>query len=91
MVNDNMDSALGVLRRIASKIAPSESFTDVNSNGGNLMVALLVLTIYLVLLLLVTKWLWNNVLCKVVTVVKPLPDIFTTLGLVIVLSLVLPR
>ena len=32
-----MDNAI-VMRKIANTLIPPESFTDINSNGGNLMV-----------------------------------------------------
>jgi len=68
-----------------------DEFRNVSSvGGGNRMVTLIVLVLYLVLLLLVGKWLWNNILCKVVTFCKPMPDVYTLLGLVVLLELVLP-
>jgi hypothetical protein len=69
----------------------SNAFTDVHSlSGGNRLMLVLLLVVYLVLLLIVGKWLWNNVLCKTVTIVKPMPNVLTLLGLVILLELVLP-
>lgn len=68
-----------------------EGFRDVVTlSGGNRLMLLVLLVVYLVLLLLVGKWLWNNVLCKTVTIVKPMPNVITLLGLVILLELVLP-
>ena len=68
-----------------------EGFRDVVTlSGGNRLMLLVLLVVYLVLLLVVGKWLWNNVLCKTVTIVKPMPNVLTLLGLVILLELVLP-
>jgi hypothetical protein len=68
-----------------------DGFRDVVTlSGGNRLMLLVLLVVYLVLLLLVGKWLWNNVLCRTVTIVKPMPDVITLLGLVILLELVLP-
>ena len=84
------DSAVAVADAVAGNQS-NNGFRDVAGlSGGNRMMALVVLVVYLVLLLLVGKWLWNNVLCKVVTIVKPMPDVLTLLGLVLVLELVLP-
>ena len=81
-------------KAVADVVAGNQSnngFRDVAGlGGGDRMMTLVVLVVYLVLLLLVGKWLWNNVLCKVVTIVKPMPDVLTLLGLVLVLELVLP-
>lgn len=86
-----------LLRQIAdstnSNVHPesSESFRDVVSlSGGNRVTLVILLVVYLVLLLVVGKWLWNNVLCRTVTIVKPMPNVLTLLGLVILLELVLP-
>ena len=74
-----------------STITGEEGFRDVVTlSGGNRLMLLVLLVVYLVLLLLVGKWLWNNVLCKTVTIVKPMPNVLTLLGLVILLELVLP-
>ena len=76
---------------IDSTNTSSESFRDVVSlSGGNRVTLVILLVVYLVLLLVVGKWLWNNVLCRTVTIVKPMPNVLTLLGLVILLELVLP-
>ena len=81
---------MNVLNRLLDR-AP-ENFTDLNAlSGGNRVMLLVLLVLYLVLILLVGKWLWNNVLCKTVTIVKPMPNVLTLLGLVILLELILPN
>ena len=68
-----------------------ERFNDMASlSGGNKVMLVVLLVVYLLLILLVGKWLWNNVLCKTVTFAKPMPNVLTLLGLVILLELVLP-
>ena len=64
-----------------------------NSNGRrpNMLVSLIVFTIYLILVLLVGKYLWNECLCKVITVCKPVQDIFTLLGVILLVDLIHPR
>ena len=76
---------------LMSSLTGSEQFTDaIGMSGANRLTLFIVLVVYLVLLLLVGKWLWNNVLCKTVTIVKPMPNVLTLLGLVILLELILP-
>ena len=83
-IRDTLELAL-------STVTGEEGFRDVVTlSGGNRFMLLVLLVVYLVLLLLVGKWLWNNVLCKTVTIVKPMPNVLTLLGLVILLELVLP-
>ena len=81
----------------------AETFANSNANGNNaannnsndrrpnMMVSLIVFTIYLILVLLVGKYLWNECLCKVITVCKPVQDIFTLLGVVLLVDLIHPR
>lgn len=83
-IRDTLELAL-------STVTGEEGFRDVVTlSGGNRFMLLVLLVVYLVLLLLVGKWLWNNVLCRTVTIVKPMPNVLTLLGLVILLELVLP-
>ena len=68
---------------------------NVNSNANNTnninqkspMVMLIALVIWIILFLLVSKWLWNNVLTKLVTVVKPADSVWQLLGLAILSGL----
>jgi hypothetical protein len=54
-------------------------------------VALLItILLWIALLLLVSKLLWNNVLCDIVTFVKPVKSVFQILGLVVLLQLISP-
>ena len=66
-----------------------------NNNSNNrrpsIMVSLIVFTLYLILILLVGKYLWNECLCKVITVCKPVQDIFTLLGVILLVDLIHPR
>lgn len=79
------------LEAVINTIRGREDFNDMTAlSGGNKLMLLILLVVYLVLLLAVGKWLWNNVLCRTVTFVKPMPDVLTLLGLVILLELVLP-
>lgn len=52
---------------------------------------LLALALWLVLLLVVARYLWNEVLVKVVTFAKPVTSLFQILGLVLLLDIVCPK
>ena len=62
-----------------------------NNNTDNILAMLLVLLLWLALLLLISKYLWNEVLVKLVTVVKPATSVLQLLGLVILLEIMLPK
>ena len=51
----------------------------------------LFITIYLVVVLVAGQYLWNEVLCKVVTICKPMPSLLHLLGLVLLIDLLMPR
>jgi hypothetical protein len=57
-----------------------ETFQD---SRTQLIVDVVILVVYILLVILLGKYLWNNVLCKAVTVVKPLPNVWHFLGLVV--------
>ena len=56
--------------------------------GGDIIV-LVVLLVWLGVSLLLGKWLYNNVLCKTVSGIKPLPNVWHYLGLAVLLHLML--
>ena len=67
-----------------------------NSNNGDKqkmspLYIVLFLTIYLVLVLIAGQFLWNEVLCKVTTICKPMPSLLHLLGLILLLDLLVPR
>lgn len=60
-----------------------------NKPNGDALGALLGSLLALVILLFLGEFLWNNVLAKVVSVVKPVNSIWQILGLKILLGLLL--
>lgn len=68
-----------------------ESFTDVATRNGVTVSALVVLVVVITLVLLLGKWLWNNALCKHVTIVKPVATVWDLLLVMFALDLVLPN
>ncbi len=65
-----------------------ENFT--NSDVAGFVAALVVVIVWLAVLLLLSKWLWNEVLCKIVSFAKPVTSVFQILGLVVLLQIVHP-
>jgi uncharacterized membrane protein YidH (DUF202 family) len=84
-----------VFSQCASAIAESymsgntENFNNTNDNKHFKM--LFVLILWLVVTLTVGMWLWNNVLAKVCTIVKPMTSIWQFLGLALIVDLLLPK
>lgn len=74
-----MGIASNTLQNMLNRAMP-EQFQDTRTQ---LVVDIVVLVVYILLVLLLGKYLWNNVLCKAVTVVKPLPNVWHFLGLVL--------
>lgn len=77
----------------------NDSFVDgngnvnVNRNGNNSsakrnpIVYLVIVVLFLVLHLLLSKWLWNNILVKLVSVAKPADNVWQLLGLTLLFGL----
>ena len=80
------------LRTLVERYGNSkEGFDDHNKLSTNQIIALVVfLVIWLFLCLLVGTWLWNTVACKMLTICKPVKNIWMILGFAILLDLVVP-
>jgi hypothetical protein len=65
-----------------------EHFT--NSDVANFIAALIIIIVWLAVLLLLSKWLWNEILCKIVSFTKPVTSVFQILGLVVLLQIIHP-
>jgi hypothetical protein len=77
-----------------------ETFANVLSGGRenfegnrnvNYLAMLLAILLWLAVLLLVAQYLWNGVLVKLVTVIKPATSVFQLLGLVILMEILMPK
>lgn len=67
----------------------TDSFSDMNGSGG-VLVAVLVVVALLALQLLIVRFLWNTVLVRVVSGVRPIPSLIYTLGLLVLVAMILP-
>jgi len=61
--------------------------TFYNNNGANALAAFIVLIIYIIIILFIGKFLWNEVLCRLLSIAKPADNIWQILGLAILLNL----
>jgi hypothetical protein len=70
----------------------SESFGDSGMMGGRRMTLGLAIgmILWIILVLVVGKWLWNNVLCQVTTICKPMPNVLYLLGLILLIDIIRP-
>lgn len=57
-------------------------------NGSEALASFIVLIIVILFILIIGKFLWNVVLCKLLTVAKPADSIWQILGLTILLNLI---
>lgn len=67
----------------------SEGFNNGN-NMAEVFVLLQIMLLYLLIILLVGKWLFNNVLVKTFPMIRPVPDVWHLLGLIIIIDFLLP-
>ena len=54
-----------------------DNFENVAPSTDEVVVAVIILLVIVVVTLLIGKWLWNKVLCKHVTIVKPVDSVWT--------------
>jgi hypothetical protein len=59
-----------------------------NWNGSEALSAFIVMIIIIIFILIIGKFLWNVVLCKLLTIAKPADSIWQILGLAILLNLI---
>lgn len=66
-----------------------EGMNGVSSwNGSEALAAFIVLIIIILFILIIGKFLWNVVLCRLLTIAKPADSIWQILGLSILLNLI---
>jgi len=81
----------GLSEAIQSALTGNQEHFNANTNNylsTKAIAKFIVFIIYLVILLLVGKFLWNEVLCKLVSVVKPASSVWQILGVAILLRFI---
>ena len=69
----------------------NDNFYDM-MGGKRITLGMMVgLILWILLVLIIGKWLWNNVLCQLTTVCKPMPNVLYLIGLIILLDIIRPN
>ena len=77
---------------VDSFVGNKDTFDNTVDRPPKMTVGLVVaMVLYLLLVLFVGKSLWDNVMCKVVNVCRPMPSLLHFLGLVLLLDLLVPK
>jgi hypothetical protein len=66
-----------------------EKFSSSGDSGLGLLGLLLVIAMVVVQLFIV-RWLWNTVLTRVVSIAKPIPNLWYALGLLVLMAMIHP-
>jgi hypothetical protein len=74
---------------IQQSVGLSEKFTD-REEDVKFLAVFITFLLWIAILLIVSKWLWNDVLCNMVSFTKQVTSVFQILGLVILLELLAP-
>ena len=67
-----------------------EQFMNVNKTTA-FVISLVIIIFWILIVLFVGKWLWNEVLCEVVSFAKPVKSVFQILGLFVLLEIIAPQ
>lgn len=70
--------------------AKKEGFAGGTSGGGAVIVALLTILLLIIVQLFIVQWLWNTVMVRVLSVARPIPNLWYTLGFLLLLAIVHP-
>lgn len=88
---------LTLINNLMNKMEPFQNMDKGNAvnkkqtNYGQMMILLVMVVLWISLVLLVGKYLWNECLCKVVSVCKPVDNVFVLLGLVVLFDILHPQ
>jgi hypothetical protein len=77
-----------VYQSVMNTATKKEGFAGGTSEVGGIIAGLLAIFLIVVIQLFVV--LWNTVLVKVSTIVRPLPDLWYTLGLLFLIAMIHP-
>lgn len=90
----------GAVQTLVNTMVPDANFakTETFQNGSGMMfspgraalVSFLTMVVMFLLILLLGKWLWNNVLVNLVTIVKPAKSVWQILGFAVLMALLCP-
>ena len=75
---------------VYSSVANADSFQGGTSAAGSVLAGFLAVIVLVIVQLFIVQFLWNNVLVRCVSVVRPLKTLLETLGLLILLAFLMP-
>jgi hypothetical protein len=75
---------------VYSSIANADSFQGGSSVAGSMVAGFMAVAVIIAIQLLIVQYLWNNVLVRCVSVVRPLKTLLETLGLLILFAFLMP-
>ncbi len=73
---------------IETFLSKRENFST--SDKLKAVAAIITLILWIIILLVLSKYLWNEVLCKIVSFTKPVSSVFQIIGLVVLLEILRP-
>ena len=72
--------------------ATANNSNEVNPpSTSQLFVLTVVIILWFLLVILVGKYLWNECLCKVITICKPTDDLFVIFGIILLFDIIHPK
>ena len=77
-------------KSVAETAVRSEGFAGGTSAAGGYIAAFLAVILLVVIQLFIVQWLWNTVLVRVVSIVRPLPSLWYTLGFLVLMAMIHP-
>lgn len=77
-------------KSVAETAVRSEGFAGGTSPAGAYIAAFLAVIVLIVIQLFIVQWLWNTVLVRVVSIVRPLPSLWYTLGFLVLMAMIHP-
>ena len=84
-----VDSFLNASSSLTEKFGNSSD--GHHGSSGKMIVILIIMVIWIALVLCIGKYLWNECMCKVVSICKPIDSVFTIIGLVVLLDILRPQ
>jgi hypothetical protein len=78
------------------KVAPGAAKTPNNDkeeqpSNSQLFILTVMIMLWFLLVILVGKYLWNECLCKVLTICKPTNDLFVIFGIILLFDILHPK
>jgi hypothetical protein len=71
--------------------ANTNSNEETPASTSQLFVLTVVIILWFLLVILVGKYLWNECLCKVLTICKPTDDLFVIFGIILLFDILHPK